>query len=157
MPCGNRYVDETRARRHRGHRNQPVDPQGYTGTEPYAESMATEKARKGANWAPVWATVWSSGTQMAGRPSHGRQNAHRAQKSMPLGPEGGVRHSSELARTARREKIFRGETHASRRAASDIPLETEVSEGGLVHDDDGCGRTTVLYVNPAGTPAACCS
>ena len=108
MPCGNRYVDETRARRHQGHRNQPVDPQGHTGTESCAESMVTEKARKGANWAPVWATVWSLETQMAKGPSYGRPHAGHTPTSMPLGPEGDIRHTSELARNAGREKAFEG-------------------------------------------------
>ena len=70
------------------------------------------------------------------------------------GPRGWCTTLQRAGEDRQKGEIFRGETHASRRAASDIPLETEVNEDGLVHDDDGCGRTTVLYVNPVGTPAA---
>ena len=107
MYRGDGLLGEIRARRHQRHWNRPVDPQGYTGTVPCAEGLATAQARKGANRAPVWATVWSSETQM-GRPSHGRRNARRATTPTTLGPKGAVRHTSKLATDAGQEEAFEG-------------------------------------------------
>ena len=101
-------MDEIRALRHQRHRNQPVDPQGNTGPEPCAEGLATEQAPKGAKRALVRATNGSLETQMAGKPSYSRPHADRTSKSTSLGPEGDVRHSSELAGAARREEALEG-------------------------------------------------
>ena len=107
-PCGNCYKDENRTQSHRQHRKQPVDPQGNNGPAPCAETLVGKPAPKGANRAPVWATVWSLETQMAGKPSYSRPHADCTPTSMPLSPEGDIRHTSELARDAGREKAFEG-------------------------------------------------
>ena len=72
------------------------------------------------------------------------------------GPRGRRKTLQRAGEDRQRRRSSRGEPHASRRAAREVPLETEVNEEGLVHNDDGCGTTTVLHVDPVGTPAVCC-
>ena len=98
-----------------------------------------------------------------GRPRHRWQGSHRTAAQCPLctnvdaaGPRGRHTALQRAGEDRQKRRSFRGETHASRRAASEVPLETEVNEEGLVHNHDGCGITTVLYVDPVGTPAVCC-
>ena len=108
MPDGGGDMDENRTLGNRWHRKQPVDPQGYTGPVPCAEENFARGTRKGPNPAPALATVKGSAKTQMGGPSHGRRKARRATTSMPLGPEGGIRHTGKLAREARQGKAFEG-------------------------------------------------
>ena len=70
------------------------------------------------------------------------------------GPRGRRQTLQRADEGRQKRRSSRGEPHASRRAAREGPLVTEVNEEGLVHNDDGCGTTTV-HVNPVCTPVHC--
>ena len=108
MPCGSGYMAGNRGKGADQGRKGRLVPQGTIVTVPCAEEDFARETRKGSKLAPDLATVtWSAKTQM-GRPSRGRRNARRASTSMPLGPEGGIRHTGKLAREARQGKAFEG-------------------------------------------------
>ena len=89
-------------------RKEPMYPEGNIVPAPCAETDFARGTRKGPNLAPASATVKGSAETQMGGPSHGRRKARRATTSMPLGPEGGIRHTGKLAREARQGKAFEG-------------------------------------------------
>ena len=99
---------ENRTLGNRWRRKEPMYPEGNIVPAPRAETDSARGTSKGPNLAPASATVKGSAETQMGEPPHGRRKARRATTSMPLGPEGGIRHFSELARTARREEALEG-------------------------------------------------
>jgi len=87
---------------------EPMYPEGNIVPAPCAETASARGTSKGPNLAPASATVKGSAETQMGGPSHGRRKARRATTSMPLGPEGGIRHTGKLAREARQGKAFEG-------------------------------------------------
>ena len=99
---------ENRTLDNRCRRKEPMYPEGNIVPAPRAETDSARGTSKGPNMAPASATVKGSAETQMGGPSHGRRKARRATTSMPLGPEGGIRHTGKLAREARQGKAFEG-------------------------------------------------